>query len=96
MSPDGRYLSYSTFNNREPNIFVYDTLTAKTRQLTRSKGGVTSGAHWSPNGKLIAFSVSRQGMTDIQVISPEGESQRMLIKGSSLDVDPKFSPDGRS
>lgn len=92
-SPDGRYLTYSTFNNREPNIYVYDTLTSKTRQLTRSKGGVTSGAHWSPNGKLIAFSVSRQGMTDIQVISPEGNSQRMLIKGSSLDVDPKFSPD---
>ncbi|MFW7379513.1 MAG: eIF2A-related protein [Oligoflexus sp.] len=94
-SPDGRYITYTTFENRSPNIYMYDTQTGSTRKLTSSKEGVTSGANWAPNGKLIAFSSSRGGETDIHVINPSGTERKMLIKGSSLDVDPKFSPDGK-
>jgi len=95
-SPDGRYLTYTTFENRAPNIFIYDTRTSTTRKMTSSQEGVTSGANWSPNGKLVAFSASRGGETDIHVITPSGTDRQMLIRGSSLDVDPKFSPDGKS
>lgn len=95
-SPDGEFLAYTTFENRSPNIFIYDTKTSTTRKLTASQEGVTSGANWAPNGKLVAFSASRGGETDIHVIAPSGTDRRMLIRGSSLDVDPKFSPDGKS
>lgn len=94
FSPDGRFVSFTSFRDGNPDLFVYELASGKLRKLTGQKG-LNSGAHWAPNGKLIAFSGSQAGDTDIYTITPAGTQRKLLLKGSGLDVDPKFSPNGK-
>lgn len=51
---------------------------------------------WSPDGRLLAFSVETKGQTDIYVMGVEGTERRALTSTSSQDGAPAFSPDGKS
>lgn len=93
-SRDGRYITYTSFEDKNPDLFIFDTATGKKRKLSGRKG-LNSGANWSNNNKLIAFTGSVDGDADIYLTSPDGDQQRVLIKGTGLDVDPMFSPDGK-
>jgi TolB protein len=93
-SPDGRYVTYTSYEDGNPDLFMIDMRTGAKRKLSGDKG-LNSGANWAYNGKVIAFTGSNSGDTDIFVISPEGRGRKVLIRGSGLDVDPTFSPDGK-
>ena len=45
--------------------------------------------------EVLAYSASRGSDTEIFTITTKGTNRRLLISGSGLDVDPKFSPDGK-
>lgn len=93
-SKDGRYITYTSYEDKNPDLFIYDTTTGKKRKLSGRKG-INSGANWSQNNKLIAFTGSADGDADIYLTDPTGSSPRVLIRGPGLDVDPMFSPDGK-
>ncbi len=93
-SADGRYLAYTSYESKNPDIYLYDTVTRTKRRITHSSG-LDSGANFAPNGKLVAHTSSRGDDTDIFTITPAGTERKLLLEGSGLDVDPKFSPDGK-
>ena len=92
--PKGRYLVYTSFEQRHMRLVLYDTVTKTHKKLTR-RLGMNSGGNFAPNGKVLAYSASRGSDTEIFTISTQGTNRRLLISGSGLDVDPKFSPDGK-
>ncbi len=54
---------------------------------------VDSDPDWSPDGRIIAFTSSRDdGSTGIYVIRPDGHGLRRLFNGTAKEVD--WSPDG--
>lgn len=93
-SRDGRFITYTSFEDGNPDVFIYELATGKRRKLSGRKG-IDSGANWSANNKLVAFTASENGDSDIYVIKPDGTGARPLIRGSGLDVDPTFSPNGK-
>lgn len=94
-SRDGRYITYTSYRDGNPDLFMYDTKTQKRSKLSGRKG-LNSGSNWAFNNKLIAFTGSRAGDADIFVINPTSPGKpKPLIRGAGLDVDPRFSPDGR-
>lgn len=93
-SPDGRYIAFTSYEYKNPELFIYDTQTRIKRRLTNF-AGLDSGANFSADGKWIAYTSSRGDDTDIFMTNPQGVGKRLLIEGSGLDVDPKFSPDGK-
>ncbi len=93
-SPDGRFITYTSFELGSADVFIYEVATRQHRRLSVNRG-VDSGANWAPNNQLIALSGSLEGDTDIYTISPRGGTRQILIRGSGLDVDPAFSPDGK-
>ncbi len=93
-SPDGRYLVYTSFEDGNPDLFIYDHVHKKHRKLS-GRAGINSGGNFAHTGNIVAFTGSRRGDTDIFVIDRQGMSRRRLIKGFGLDVDPAFSPDGK-
>lgn len=93
-SRDGKYVTYTTFEDGGADLAIYEVSSGKKRKLSASKG-VDSGSNWSGNGKLVAFSIMQEGEADIFTVLPDGSKSKALIRGSGLDVDPTFSPDGK-
>ena len=93
-SPDGRYLVYTSFEDGNPDLYIYDHVHETHRKLS-GRAGINSGGYFAPTGNIVAFTGSRGGDTDIFVIDRQGLARRRLIKGVGLDVDPAFSPDGK-
>lgn len=93
-SPDGRFITYTSFEDGNPDLFIFDMQTGKKRKLSGRKG-LNSGSSWSPNGRLVALTGTVEGDADIYVMSPSGGERKLLIRGQGLDVDPAFSPDGK-
>jgi len=68
----------------------------ETVELWRSsEGGVIAPAAVSPDGRLICFSIRRQGRNGLYVMNADGANVRPLA--ASLDVRdaPSWSPDGK-
>lgn len=93
-SPDGRFVTFTSFRDGNPDLYLYEVATGKRTKLSGQKG-LNSGAQWAKSGKLIAFTGSVSGDADIYTITPRGGERKLLIKGEGLDVDPSFSPDGK-
>jgi TolB protein len=94
-SPDGDKLTYTSFKDGRPQLYVYNLLTRKTIKLTHTGSG-NSGSNWHPDGKKIAFSGMNKGSTAIYSMSSfDGGSKELFITGSGLEVEPAYSPDGK-
>lgn len=93
-SPDGKFVTYTSFEGGNPDLYIYEVATGKKRKLS-GRNGLNSGSNWFKSGKLIAFTGSEGGDADIYVTTPEGGIAKPIIRGSGLDVDPTFSPDGK-
>jgi TolB protein len=93
-SPDGRYVTYTSYEDGNPDLFIYDLVNNRKKKIAAEKG-LNNGAEFSPSGKIIALTGSVEGDANIYVMSPSGGERRLLISGDGLDVDPSFSPDGK-
>jgi TolB protein len=93
-SPDGRFITFTSYRDGNPDLFIYELATGKTRKLAGYKG-INSGSNWAPSGSLIALSGSTNGDVNIYTVSPQGGDRKLLLEGAGLDVDPAFSPDGQ-
>jgi Tol biopolymer transport system component len=94
LSPDGKHVIYEvTRTNWEENAFetdlwIADTATGETHQLTTAKKSSTNAA-WSRDGKWIAFisdrpaqlSGSPDGKRQIYVMAADGGEARQITKG---------------
>lgn len=102
LSAQGVQLLRQPTVNEEQIVFVYaDDLWAcsrnggDARRLTTDEG-TESAPHFSPDGKLIAFSAQYQGNTDVYVIPAEGGEPRRLTWHPGEDLVQGWMPDGKS
>jgi Tol biopolymer transport system component/DNA-binding winged helix-turn-helix (wHTH) protein len=103
-SPDGHYIAFFRFNNKEKDLAIYVTAAlggSERRLYTVKSNRKVDALDWSMDGKYLAFSDSP---------SPSEASQIFLLSLDTLDVHsvtsppagtlgdttPAFSPDGKS
>jgi Tol biopolymer transport system component len=103
LSPDGQTMAMSLVNVAE-----FHTGWRDARHFDHALGlsdligtGVTvlgagSSPAFSPDGKHIAFSRTLRGHPHIFVADADGSGAVAITEGSSDDLDPAWSPDGRS
>lgn len=79
-SPDSRYVAYATFNTRRAlNVFVFDTETGQSVNVTRLNAGNRNPA-WSADGKYLYFVSNRQGDAIYLIpLQPEDRRDRELL-----------------
>jgi dipeptidyl aminopeptidase/acylaminoacyl peptidase len=71
------------------------------KQRTRGKEFNVASFNWSPDGKRIAFSATKNpdlinnGTADIYLYEFDGEVSKLLVSQPGPDSDPNFSPDGK-
>ena len=96
-SPDGRSLAFSRYGDQEHSIYLTSTLGGAERKLY--SGAPAWGLlDWSPDGKLIAFSVARPAHNsyNISLLTVETLETHDLSEPPAgyQDWGPAFSPDG--
>ncbi len=94
VSPDGLHLAFTSDRPGYPQIYVMDTSGANLRRL--SQGGQCDSPAWSPQGDLVAFTMSEfGGPFDIFTLDVASGAQRRLTWGEGDNENAAWSPDGR-
>src|SRR6267378_1890639 len=99
VSPDGKWVAYTVAtpdmeaNRNASNIWMVTTNGGAALQLTQS--GHDSSPVWSPDGKTLAFLSSRNGDSQVYLLSMDGGEAHALTKLSTGADLVKWSPDGK-
>ncbi|MFA6218983.1 MAG: Tol-Pal system beta propeller repeat protein TolB [Erythrobacter sp.] len=92
-SPDYGKLSYLSYVDGNPRIYVYDIGTGHQTLVTQS-ANPTFAPRWSPDGRWILFSMAAGGNTDIYRVPSAGGEPRRLTDTPGIDIGGSYSPDG--
>jgi TolB protein len=91
-SPQGS-IAYTSFLWRNPDVYVVSAGGGRAKRISKHRG-LNTGAAWSPDGKKIALTLSKDGNAEIYLISPSGQVLRRLTRHPGIDTSPTWSPDG--
>jgi len=67
---------------------------SQTRLTTNSASDFEQQPSWSPDGRKIAFTSTRDGNNQIYVMNADGSGPTRLTTNSTGDFEPSWSPDG--
>jgi len=95
-SPDGTRMAYVSFQNKKPILFVQSLAASKQPAPVANYRGSNSAPAWSPDGKTLAAVLTRDGTSQIYLMSADGGNLRRLTSSSAIDTEPFFTPDGQS
>lgn len=95
ISPDGKYIVFTSNQTGNNDIFVQDR-SGVVRNLTNNPA-TDEWARWSPDGKQIVFDSNRDGgVFEIYVMNADGTgTPAQLTDPPTLGRYPSWSPDGK-
>ncbi|MEZ4316501.1 MAG: Tol-Pal system beta propeller repeat protein TolB [Myxococcota bacterium] len=94
LSPDGRYVSWTSYRKGNPDLYVKDLTSGRTRVLSNDEG-INASPAFSPDGRYVAMARSTGGNSDIYVLDAKtGAMVKRLTDNAGIDVSPNYSPDG--
>ena len=95
-SPNGAQLAYVSFESRKPVVYVHEVANGRRRLLANFRGSNSAPA-WSPDGRQIAITLSRDGNSQVYAMDSGGSTEpRRLSQSGGIDTEPVYSPDGKS
>ena len=96
-SPDAKQLAFVTYANGDNEINLLDVRSHKVKRRIRPRnvGAVTTVA-WSPDGAQLAFSGMKGGLSDLYLFDLRTGALRQLTNDRFADLQPAWSPDGRT
>ncbi|WP_252728165.1 Tol-Pal system beta propeller repeat protein TolB [Alteromonas sp. C1M14] len=94
-SPDGEKLTYVSFENKRPQIFIQDIYTMERTKITDFPG-INSSPIFSPDGKKLAMVLSKDGNPEIYVMDLATKKLQRITRNRSIDTEPAWTPDGKS
>lgn len=74
------------------NLWLLDLATGQSRQLTDD--GQSSDPVWSPDGQWLAFTTTRDGQPQIELLRADSSARRALTTGPGQASFPAFGRDG--
>src|SRR5258706_15848805 len=100
ISPDGKWVAFAmatpdmNANRNASNIWIVPTAAGEAVQLTQS--GHDTLPAWSPDGKTLAFLSSRDGNSQVYLLSMEGgEAKKLTTLSTGADLF-QWAPDGKA
>lgn len=94
-APNGKAISYVSFEKKKAQIFTVSVETGQRRLIT-SFPGINGAPAWSPDGNQLAVVLSKSGTPKIYNIDINSGNMKQVTFGDAIDTEPRFAPDGRS
>ena len=95
--PSGERFALATIRKGRPGITVLDVDGgSKPREIRLDGLDEVYSPSWAPGGGAIAFAALKGGVTDLYVVQLESEELRQLTHDQYSDIQPAWSPDGRT
>lgn len=94
-SPDGQEVAYVSFYEDQKAVVWAQDVASGARRKIASFRGSNSAPNWSPDGKSMVVTLSRDGYSQLYLVGRSGENPRRLTTSQSIDTEGVFSPDGR-
>jgi dipeptidyl aminopeptidase/acylaminoacyl peptidase len=100
VSADGKWAAFVVStpdmeaNRNASNVWIVSTTGGEAMQVTQS--GHDGSPAWSPDGKTLAFLTSRDGNSQVYLLSMEGgEAKKVTTLSTGADLF-RWSPDGKT
>lgn len=94
-SPDGTKVTYVSFEQGRPAIYMQELATGVRKKLTGFKG-LNNSPVWAPDGKSIAMVLSKDGNSDVYVLDLATNKISNVTSHYGIDTEPDWMPDGKS
>ncbi len=94
-SPDGTKVTYVSFEQGRPAIYMQELSTGIRKKLTGFKG-LNNSPVWAPDGKSIAMVLSKDGNPDVYVLDLSSNKISNVTTHYGIDTEPDWMPDGKS
>jgi TolB protein len=96
FSPTGDRIAYVSFEHKKPVVYV-QSLRDGSRTPVAYFRGSNSAPAWSPDGTELAVTLSREGGSQIFIVSAAGSREATRVMSSpGIDTEAAFMPDGKS
>ena len=93
-SPDNRFISYTSFLKRYPDVYTIELATG-ARNRVAAYAGVNSGGAISPDGRSMVLVLSKDGNPDLYVQDLASRRlSRLTNTPRAVEGSPVWSPDG--
>ncbi len=95
FSPDGKRLTYMSYEGGTPKVYLLDVDSGR-QSLLGNFPGMTFAPRFSPDGASVVYSQLANGNTDLYKKGIGGGGEQRLTSDPNIDTAPSYSPDGRS
>ena len=92
VSPNGKYIAYTSYKEGRPHLYVMDT-TKKTEVYADRVDGMKLAASWL-NGSTLVYAHTSGGQSTIYTCDVEKHTKKALVKEGGILTSPAISPDG--
>jgi len=92
-STDGRYLAYTSYKNKKPDIYIKDL--AEMQETSVNQKGLNITPAWVPGKFELAATLSFSGDQEIYLLTGSGKVIKRLTSTPGSDLSPTWSPDGK-
>lgn len=92
-SPDGKYIAYSSLENKRGHIFISSITTGK-RKLVARFYGINGAPAWSPDGRELVVVLSNGENPNLYRIELSNGQMKQLTFDGGINTEPRYSPDG--
>ena len=93
FSPTTQEITYLSYYNASPRVYLFDIETGREEVLGNFKG-MTFAPRFTPDGKSILLSFATEGNSDVYRMDLQTRKVTRLTRHPAIDTSPSASPDG--
>jgi TolB protein len=93
FSPSSQEITYMSFGQREPRVFLLNIETGQ-REVVGNFPGMSFAPRFSPDGQRVIMSLQQGSNSNLYVLDLRSKAITRLTDTPAIDTAPSYSPDG--